>query len=70
MVKNRIKEILDERGIRQNWLAEKSRIDRSTLTSVIANKKSTNLETGMLIAKALNLPVEDIFYLVEDDNVK
>lgn len=65
-VKNRLKEILEERGIKQTWLAEKAGIDRSTLNFVISNKKSTNLETGMRIARALNLKVEDIFEIVDE----
>jgi DNA-binding XRE family transcriptional regulator len=65
-VKNRLKEILEERGIKQTWLAEKAGIDRSTLNFVISNKKSTNLETGMRIARALDLKVEDIFEIVDE----
>lgn len=66
MIKNRLKELLQEKGIKQVWLAEKAGIDRSTLSVVIANKKSTNLETGMRIAKALDMKVEDIFTLIDD----
>jgi len=65
MVRNRLREIMDKRGIKQTWLAEQVGIDRSTLSSVISNKKGTNLETGMRIAKALNLKMEDIFELVD-----
>lgn len=66
VVKNRLKEIMDERGLKQTWLAEQVGIDRSTLSSVISNKKGTNLETGMRIAKVLNLKMEDIFELIDD----
>ena len=66
MVRNRLREILDERGIKQIWLAEQIGIDRSTLSTVIANKKGTNLETAMRIAHVLNLKMEDIFELIDD----
>lgn len=66
-VKNKIKEIIDSRGIKQTWLAEKAKIDRSTLNSVISNKKSTNLETGMRIAKALDKTVEEVFEIIDNE---
>jgi putative transcriptional regulator len=65
-VKNRLREILDERGIKQGWLAEKAGIDRSTLSMVIANKTSTNLETGLKIARALSLRIDEIFELYDE----
>lgn len=66
MVKNKLREILEEKGLKQTWLAQKIGIDRSTLSTVIANKKGTNLETAMRIAKTLNLKMEDIFELIDD----
>jgi putative transcriptional regulator len=62
-VKNKLKEILDERGIKQNWLAEKSKVTPSTLGNIVRNKFNTSLETALLIAKALELHLDDIFYL-------
>jgi DNA-binding XRE family transcriptional regulator len=66
MVKNKLKVLLDNKGIKQTWLAQKANIDRSTLNAVIANKSSTNLETGLRIARALELQVEDIFELIDE----
>ena len=66
VVKNRLREILSERGISQTWLAKKVGIDRSTLSTVVANKKGTNLETAMRIADVLNMKMEEIFELIED----
>ena len=68
MVRNKLNEILDARGIKKTWLANKAKIDRTTLSTVISNKKSTNLETGLRIAKALNLQVEEIFELIDDED--
>lgn len=65
-LKNKLKFIIDERGLKQTWLAEKAKIDRSTLNTVIANKKGTNLETGIRIANALDLQVEEIFEVYDD----
>lgn len=67
VVKNRLKEILDERGIKQTWLAEKIGLHRGTLNNIISNKYSTTTEMGLKIANALNMKFEDIFYLGEDE---
>ena len=64
-VKNRLKEILDERGIKQNWLAEKVGIHVGTMTNIVSNKYNTSLEVALKISKALNEPLEDIFELIE-----
>ena len=65
VVKNRLREILSERGISQTWVAEKAGIDRSTLSSIVANKHSTSLEAAMRIAKALNLDINEVFEMVD-----
>jgi len=62
-VKNRLKEILDERGIKQNWLAEKANVTKQTISNLIKNRFSVSLEIAMKISKALDLKVEDIFYI-------
>jgi len=67
MIRNNLSEIIDKKGIKKTWLAQKAKIDRTTLSTVISNKKSTNLETGLRIAKALELKVEDIFELIDED---
>lgn len=69
MVRNRLREILDERGIKQTWLAEKAGIDKSTIGNIIKNRFNTNVEVAIRIAKALNLIVEDI-WKVEDEKSK
>lgn len=66
VIKNRLREVLEERGIKQTWLAEKAGIDRSTLSSIIANKHSTSLEAAMKITKALNLDINEVFEVVDE----
>ena len=62
-VKNRLKEILDERGIKQNWLAEKAGVTKQTISNLIKNRFSVSLEIAIKIANALDLKIEDIFYI-------
>ena len=66
VIKNKLKDILAERGVKQTWLAEKAELDRSTLSSIIANKHSTSLEAAMKISKALNLDINDIFEMIDE----
>ena len=62
-VKNRLKEILEERGIKPMWLAEKVGISYKTLSNLMQNKYNTSLGVAFMIADTLKLPLEDIFYL-------
>jgi DNA-binding XRE family transcriptional regulator len=63
MVKNKLKEILDDRGVKQNWVAEKAGITKQTMSNLINNRFNVSLESAMRIANALNLKIEDIFYI-------
>lgn len=62
-VKNRLKEILDERGIKTTWLAEKTEVSYKTLSNLLHNRYSTSLEVAFRIAIILNVKVDDIFYV-------
>lgn len=55
MVKNRLKEILEERGIKNVWLAEKAGINNSTVGNIIKNRHNPNVEVAIRIAKTLNV---------------
>lgn len=65
MVKNRLKEILDERGIKNIWIADKAQVNNSTIGNIIKNRHNPNVEVAIRIANALNMKVEDIWN-VED----
>ena len=62
-VKNRLKMILDERGIKQNWLSEKAGITKQTMSNLINNRFNVSLESAIKIVKALDLKIEDVFYI-------
>ena len=63
MVKNKLKEILDEKGIKYIFVAEKSGVNKATLSNVISDRHSPSIEVALRIAKALDLKVEDIWIL-------
>lgn len=67
-VKNRLKEILDERGLKQNWVAEQVGITPTTFGNILHNRFNTSLEVALQLALVLNVKVEDIFEYYNSDN--
>lgn len=59
-MENRLKEILDQRGIKYKWLANQANVDRNTITNLI-NGSCPRLDLAYRIAKTLDLSVYDIW---------
>ena len=57
---NRIKEVLEERGIKQTWLAEK--LDKSfcMVNAYVFNRRQPSLEVLFQIAEILRVDVKDL----------
>ena len=58
--KNRIKEVLEERGIKQTWLAEKLGKSFCMVNSYVCNRRQPSLEVLFEIAKILNVDTKDL----------
>ena len=56
---NRIKEVLEEKGIKQTWLAEKIGKSFSQTNAYVCNRRQPSLEQLFEIAKVLNVDVKD-----------
>jgi len=67
-VKNNIRKIRLERGIKQIKMAEDLQVTRQTFTAIESNKYNPSLELALKIIKYFNLPIEDVFILEEEDN--
>lgn len=65
-VKNRIREIRMERGIKQINMAEDLQVTRQTMTAVESGKYNPSLELALKIAKYFDLSIHDIFVLEEE----
>jgi len=52
---NRIKEVLEERGIKQTWLAERLGKSFCIVNSYVCNRRQPSLEVLFEIAKILNV---------------
>lgn len=57
---NRIKEVLEERGIKQTWLAEKLGKSFCMVNSYVCNRRQPSLEVLFEIAKILNVDTRDL----------
>ena len=62
---NRIKEVLEEKGIKQKWLAEKLGKSYNMVNSYAQNRRQPSLELLFEIAKLLNVEVKD---LIKEEN--
>ena len=57
---NRIKEVLDEKGIKQIWLAEKLNKSYNMVNGYVKNRQQPRLEVLMAIAEILDVDVKDL----------
>ena len=62
---NRIKEVLEEKGIKQIWLAEKLGKSYNMVNSYAQNRRQPSIECLYEIAEILNISVKEL--LVEHE---
>ena len=60
MTLNCIKEVLDEKGISQTWLAKKLDKSFNTVNAYVCNRTQPNLETLLQISEILNVEMKDL----------
>ena len=57
---NRIKEVLESKGIKQIWLAEQIGKSFSVVNAYVCNRRQPSLEVLFEIAKILNVDPKDL----------
>lgn len=57
---NRIKEVLEDKGIKQTWLAEKLGKSFNMVNSYVHNRQQPRLEVLYKIAEILDVEVKDL----------
>ena len=57
---NKIKEILDSKGIKQTWLAEKLGKSYNMVNSYVQNRRQPSLEDLYTIAEILEVDVKEL----------
>lgn len=62
---NRIKEVIEKKGIKQIWLADQLGKSYNMVNAYVQNRHQPSLETLYKIAEILNVNVKDL--LVDND---
>jgi len=57
---NRIKEVLEEKGIKQTWLAEKLGKSYNMVNSYVQNRRQPSIEDLYKIGEILNIEAKDL----------
>lgn len=57
---NRIKEVLEEKGIKQKWLAKQLGKSYNMVNSYAQNRRQPSIKTLYKIAKVLNINVKEL----------
>ena len=57
---NRIKEVLEEKGIKQKWLAEKMEKSYNMVNSYVQNRRQPSVEVLVQIAEILDIDVKEL----------
>ena len=63
---NRIKEVLDEKGISQTWLAKQLNKSYNSVNAYVCNRTQPNLETLLQISKILGVDMKDLISYAEE----
>jgi transcriptional regulator with XRE-family HTH domain len=66
MEMNRIKEVLDEKGIKQKWLAKKLDKSYNIVNGYVLNRQQPRLEVLFEIAKILDVDPKTLIKTQED----
>lgn len=64
---NRIKEVLEERGIKQTWLAERLGKSYNMVNGYVQNRQQPRLEILFEIAKLLDVDVKELIISTKTD---
>ena len=65
---NRIKEILEQKGIKQTWLAEQLGKSYNIVNGYVQNRQQPRLAVLYDIAKILDVPVKELLIEIKDEN--
>ena len=65
---NRIKEVLEEKGIKQTWLAEKLGKSYNMVNGYVQNRQQPRLEVLNEIAKILDVDIKELLTSSKNTN--
>ena len=64
---NRIKEVLEEKGIKQTWLAEQLGKSYNMVNGYVQNRQQPRLEVLISIAKLLDVDVKELLVSTKEN---
>ncbi|MBP1911173.1 helix-turn-helix transcriptional regulator [Thermococcus stetteri] len=67
-MKNRLRELREERGLTQEELARVLGVTRQTIIAIEKGKYDPSLRLAFRIARFFGLKIEDVFIYEEDEN--
>ncbi|MBT2600926.1 MULTISPECIES: helix-turn-helix transcriptional regulator [unclassified Oceanobacillus] len=67
MLKSRIAEVIDSKGLKHKWVAEQLNMNPTILSRWIHNRGKPSVDKLFQLAYVLNCKVDDL-YTYEDDN--
>ena len=67
---NRIKQVLEEKGIKQTWLAEKLDKSYNMVNGYVQNRQQPRLEVINEIAEILDVDVRELIISNKEENQK
>lgn len=66
---NRIKEVLEDKGISQTWLSKRLNKSFNSVNSYVCNRTQPNLETLLHISQILQVDLKDLISDAEDRSI-
>ena len=67
---NRIKDVLDSRGISQTWLAKQLDMDFSSINAYCSQRLQPSIKTLIKIGEVLNLDFKELITDKDDRNIQ
>lgn len=61
MLKSRLKEVLNERGLKQKWVAEKMNLPPTVISRWANNRGYPSVEKLFLMAKIIGCTVDELY---------
>jgi len=73
IIMNKLKKILKDKGLKQNWIAEQLGLTREAVSHWVTGKNNPTTENLKRVANLLNIKLDEIFFdidisITENDN--
>lgn len=63
-----LKQMLQERGVKNKWLAQQIGVEESAISQIANNKRKPGISTAIRIARTMETTVEKLFGYIADED--